>query len=177
MVEQQPSKLNTRARFPSPAPIFFAQYLGSNTCGASFRFVCLFAGCAAFPRNLVQAQEAHEAIAYPPAMPFLCFRRPTAICQYSEDGWMRGPSHLWGSLIRDFNRRRQGKADNARGLSCNIKGPSRRQSDAGGKGAALRQGQGGRFFGVTARRSRSLLHIRPYSSQLATEPDEGPGDE
>jgi hypothetical protein len=25
----------------------------------------------------------------------------------------------------------------------------------------------GRFFGVTTRRSRSLLHIRPYSSQLA----------
>jgi hypothetical protein len=36
MVEQQPSKLNTRVRFPSPAPIFFAQYLGSNTVAQAF---------------------------------------------------------------------------------------------------------------------------------------------
>jgi hypothetical protein len=43
-------------------------------------------------------------------------------------------------------------------------GPSRRKSDAGGKGAALRHRQGN-FLGATTR--RSLLHIRPYSSQLA----------
>jgi hypothetical protein len=69
MVEQQPSKLNTRVRFPSPAPIFFAEYLGMwrklSLC------LLIGAGCAAFPRNLVQAQETHEAIAYPPAPPFL----------------------------------------------------------------------------------------------------------
>jgi hypothetical protein len=44
-------------------------------------------------------------------------------------------------------------------------GPSRRKSDAGGIGAALRHRQGN-FLGPTTRRSRSLLHIRPYSSQL-----------
>jgi porin len=74
MVEQQPSKLNTRVRFPSPAPILPVDFtVGAMWCRLS---LCLLlgAGCAIFSGNLAQSQEASgnpatpENISLPPEL-------------------------------------------------------------------------------------------------------------